>query len=306
MEFTSFGFNKRVFTVPARLSHYETTIDLRPDGINLLVPVVMNVNPQTRVLSVTFRSLDPLTGLLPDDFNAPILTPTTRNTLDIGTPTSSVSALPSQSDLSLTVNWSGNDEFGGSGIASYSVFVSDNNGPFIALVTGSTATSAVYTGTDAHTYRFYSVATDNVGHVEPIPPTFDAQTLVAGAPWQNSRFPNDVDNDAFMSPLDVLAIVNELNSPQYHTQQNARLVPRTNSNLPFFDVDGDGFVSPLDALIIINAINRGSSGGEGENGVSTTHDDLFADTVWLDDWLGRPGVDSVFRNRSKVRLPQQK
>ena len=346
VEFTSFGFNKRVFTVPAGLSHYETTIDLRPDGINLLVPVVMNVNPQTRMLSVTFRSLDPLTGLLPDDFdagflpvniktlhngegfftytvrpfadrisgteitnqgsiifdvNAPILTPTTRNTLDIGTPTSSVSALPSQSDLSLTVNWSGSDDLGGSGIASYTVFVSDNNGPFIAFVTGSTATSAVYTGTNAHTYRFYSVATDNVGQVEPIPATFDAQTLVLGAPWQNSRFLNDVDNDGFMSPLDVLAIVNELNSPQYHTQQNARLVPRTNSNLPFFDVDGDGFVSPLDALIIINAINRGSSGGEGESGVSTIHDDLFADTVWLDDWLGRPGVDSDFRTRSKVR-----
>ena len=67
------------------------------------------------------------------------------------------------------------------------------------------------------------------------------------------------------------------------------------------DVDGDGFVSPLDALIIINAINRGSSGGEGESGVSTIHDDLFADSVWLDDWLGRPGVDSDFRTRSKVR-----
>ena len=74
----------------------------------------------------------------------------------------------SQSDLSLTVNWSGSDDLGGSGIAS--------------------ATSAVYTGTNAHTYRFYSVATDNVGQVEPIPATFDAQTLVLGAPWQNAVF----------------------------------------------------------------------------------------------------------------------
>ena len=223
------------------------------------------------------------------------------NTIDSGTPTSSVVPLPAQSSSQITVNWSGVDDSSGSGIASYSVFVSDNNEPFVAFVTGSTATTAVYTGTDGHTYRFYSVATDNVGHVEATPATFDAITLVVAAPWQNNRLPNDVDDDTFMSPLDVLAVVNELNSPQYHTPQNARLVPRTAGKLPYFDVDGDGFVSPLDALIIINAINRGSSGGEGENGVSTIHDDLFADTVWLDDWLGRLEVDSVFRNRGTVR-----
>ncbi len=73
VEFTSFGFDNRVFDVPAGLSRYETTIDLRPDGINLLVPVVMSVNPQTRILSATFRSLDPLTGLPPDDVDSGFL-----------------------------------------------------------------------------------------------------------------------------------------------------------------------------------------------------------------------------------------
>ena len=260
VEFTGFGFNNFKYTVPPGLFNYEITIDLRPDGINLLVPVKLEVNAQTRVLKATFRSLDPMTGLPPDEFdagylpvnnktlhngegfftytvrpladrvtgavitnqasivfdvNAPILTPTTRNTLDIGTPTSSVLALPSQSGPSLAVNWSGVDDAGGSGIASYSVFVSDNNGPFIVFVTRTTATSAVYTGTVGHTYRFYSVSTDNVGHVEAAPATFDAQTVVVAAPWQNNRLPNDVDNDSSVSPLDVLLIVNELNAPQY-------------------------------------------------------------------------------------------
>ena len=222
------------------------------------------------------------------------------NTIDAGLPSSSVAALPTSSPAVFNTSWSGEDDAGGSGIASFSVFVSDNNGPFIAFVKGSTAISAVYTGTVGHTYRFYSVATDNVGHVEATPATFDAQTLVIAASWQNIRMPTDVDNDASTSPLDVLLIVNELNSPQYHTQQNARLVPRTDSKLPFFDVDGDGFISPLDALIVINAINLRSSGGEGEARESI-HLGLFADSDWLDEWLGKRWDDAAFSVRSKVR-----
>jgi len=65
LAFTSFGFNTFTFTVPSGLAHYETTIYLRPNGIKLLVPVAMDLKPTTRVLSVTFRSFDPLTGLLP-------------------------------------------------------------------------------------------------------------------------------------------------------------------------------------------------------------------------------------------------
>ena len=225
----------------------------------------------------------------------------TLNTIDAGVPTSSVNSLPGQSSSTFTVNWTGVDDSGGSGIATYSVFVSDNNGPFIAFVLGSTATTAVYTGTDGHTYAFYSVATDNVGHVEARPPAFDAQTLVVGTPWKNVLFPNDVDNDGSMSPLDVLAIVNELNTPQFHTQQDSRLVPRTNSMLPFFDVDGDGFISPLDALIVINAINRGNLGGEGEIMSSVIHEDLFANTPWLDEWLDKPKYQSDLQSRNRFR-----
>ncbi len=39
VEFTSFGFNNRLYAVPPGLRSYEITIDLRPDGIDLLVPV---------------------------------------------------------------------------------------------------------------------------------------------------------------------------------------------------------------------------------------------------------------------------
>lgn len=234
------------------------------------------------------------------DTNNPLFTPIFTNTIDTGSPASRVLALPFQIGPAFNVDWLGADEIGGAGIASYSVFVSDNNGRFIAFVTGSTATSAVYMGTVGHTYRFYSLAMDNVGQVEAVPAAFDAQTTVIAAPWQNNRMPTDVDNDTSTSPLDVLLIVNELNSPQYHTLIDARLVARTDSNLPFFDVDGDGFVSPLDALIVINAINRRSSAAEGETSESIRQD-LFANAAWIDEWFGERGIDAANAVRSKVR-----
>ena len=73
LEFTGFGFNNFDFSVPPGLSHYETVIDQRPHGINLLVTVVLDLNMTSRELSATFRSLDPLTGQLPDDVDAGFL-----------------------------------------------------------------------------------------------------------------------------------------------------------------------------------------------------------------------------------------
>ncbi|TWU39629.1 carboxypeptidase regulatory-like domain-containing protein [Novipirellula artificiosorum] len=82
-EFTSFGFRNFEFDVPAGLSHYETTIDLRPDGIDLLVPVELDLDLDTRTMTASFASLDPLTGLVPDDIDAGFL-PVNDKTLHNG------------------------------------------------------------------------------------------------------------------------------------------------------------------------------------------------------------------------------
>src|SRR5262249_2925435 len=101
------------------------------------------------------------------------------NTIDAGPPTSAVLPLaPTQTTSSFTVSWSGHDAPGGSGIASFDVFVSDNGGPFTLFQTGTTATSATFTGQVGHTYAFYSVATDNVGHRQAVPDHPDTFTLV--------------------------------------------------------------------------------------------------------------------------------
>jgi hypothetical protein len=93
-------------------------------------------------------------------------------------PTSTVSALPTYSSPTFTVSWSGHDNPGGSGIASFDVYVSDNAGPFVPFLTGTTATSATFNGQRGHSYGFYSIATDNVGNREATPSGAEASTTV--------------------------------------------------------------------------------------------------------------------------------
>ncbi|MFI5453930.1 MAG: Ig-like domain-containing protein [Isosphaerales bacterium] len=105
-----------------------------------------------------------------------------RTTVDSAAPTSTVAALPPFSSTSFTINWSGSDDPGGSGLASYSVYVSDNEGAFAPLMIDTTQTSTNFMGVDGHRYGFYSVATDNVGNVEPTPSSAQATTLVDVTP----------------------------------------------------------------------------------------------------------------------------
>ncbi|HEV3343349.1 MAG TPA: RHS repeat-associated core domain-containing protein, partial [Pirellulales bacterium] len=100
-------------------------------------------------------------------------------TIDAGPPTSSVAALPpTEASTTFTVSWSGQDDAGGSGIAFYDIYESDNGGPFTLFQSETTAISASFTGQDGHSYGFYSVATDNVGNRGPAPSTAQASTTV--------------------------------------------------------------------------------------------------------------------------------
>jgi hypothetical protein len=93
-------------------------------------------------------------------------------------------------------------------------------------------------------------------------------------PLQNSENPRDVNVDAFVTPLDALAVVNALNTgfPEGEDVERPAM---------FLDVSGDGIVSPKDALLIINHLNETYvETGEGEG---APLDQALA--VWGDDQL---------------------
>ena len=100
--------------------------------------------------------------------------------VDIAPPTSKVAALATiQTSTKFSVKWSGTDGKTGSGIAAYTIYVSDNGGDFVPWLIGTTRTSATFSGLDGHTYAFYSVATDKAGNVQPTPTAPQAVTTVA-------------------------------------------------------------------------------------------------------------------------------
>ncbi len=74
---------------------------------------------------------------------------------------------------------------------------------------------------------------------------------VLASVWQNPVRDLDIDNDLEVTPLDVLSVVNKLNS----NETDFRLGFRNNTLDYYYDTDGDQIVSPLDVLKVVNAIN---------------------------------------------------
>lgn len=164
------------------------TGELTEDPLGGFLPP--NVNPPQGDGSVVFTVM-PKQGLptgtevrnrarIIFDLNDPIDTPEWLNTLDNTKPTSQVLPLAgSQISNYFTVQWAGTDV--GAGILDYTVFVSEDGGPFAPWLTNTSDTSATFAGQAGKSYAFYSVGRDAAGNLEDLPGAPDATTrLVAG------------------------------------------------------------------------------------------------------------------------------
>ena len=69
--------------------------------------------------------------------------------------------------------------------------------------------------------------------------------------WTNPNNPFDVNNQSGIDPLDVLILINEIN-----TTGPRLLDPAKDLGLGFIDPNRDGRIDPLDVLAVINEINR--------------------------------------------------
>ena len=124
-----------------------------------------------------------------DDFNPAAGTDPAREaliTLDSAAPTSHVLPLPAQSQsLQFPVSWTSQDDPGGSGVAAFDVYVSDNGGLWVYWQSLTTSTNAIFKGQPHHTYGFCSIAHDNAGNVELPHKRADATTTVVANPLLN-------------------------------------------------------------------------------------------------------------------------
>ena len=104
-------------------------------------------------------------------------------TFDAGAPISHVLPLPAQSqELQVLVSWTGQDDAGGSGVASYDVYVSDNGGAWSLWQGNATVTTAVFQGLPQHSYGFKTIARDYAGNVEAQHGSADATTQIVANP----------------------------------------------------------------------------------------------------------------------------
>jgi hypothetical protein len=79
---------------------------------------------------------------------------------------------------------------------------------------------------------------------------FSKQTLVRVVQDRTPAVnPHDVDGDGFLTPIDVLILINHING------QGSGTNPHEGEHGGRIDVDGDGQISPIDVLILINVIN---------------------------------------------------
>ena len=134
------------------------------------------------------------------DQENPIPTNSWRNTVDAVAPTSKVNPVSSKSNTTALVTWSGKDDTLGVGLKSYSLYVSENNGPFAPYITNTDSTQIIFNGIKGNKYGFYTRATDFTGNTEAQKTVAD-QTFVMGQVIVTSVFfYRDADNDGYGDP----------------------------------------------------------------------------------------------------------
>ncbi|MHB8956711.1 MAG: putative Ig domain-containing protein [Pirellulaceae bacterium] len=101
------------------------------------------------------------------------------------------------------------------------------------------------------------------GNGSEIPATIRLRNPGPPGAFHNAANPLDVNADEYVSPLDALLVINELN------RRGSRVLTGNNDTGCYVDVSGDDFVSPRDALLVINSLNQDNR-AEGESPAVST------------------------------------
>lgn len=103
------------------------------------------------------------------DSNDTIPTNIEKNTIDALAPVSSIQDLPNISiNTEVGLKYTGQDDPNGSGVHSFSIFVSDNNSEPELYVADFNGKDTTFIGVAGHTYKFYLRSKDSTGNIEPM------------------------------------------------------------------------------------------------------------------------------------------
>ena len=99
-------------------------------------------------------------------------------TIDDVPPVSSVQPLPALSGTTFQIQWSGQADPGGVGIADFTIFASTDGTNYVPWLQTGNSGSASFRGTPGNTYFFYSIAMDLAGNAQPVPALPQAVTTI--------------------------------------------------------------------------------------------------------------------------------
>lgn len=115
------------------------------------------------------------------DANDTVPTNRAKNTIDALPPTSQlISATQAGNPLTVRLRWNGSDDPGGSGIASYSIYLSINSRPYSLYRSAIADTSLVFTGAKDTLYCFFVSAKDSVNNAEALKNSCELSVTLSG------------------------------------------------------------------------------------------------------------------------------
>ncbi len=174
-------------------------------------------------------------------------------TIDSETPASRVASLPETSGSTFIVNWAGSDS--ASGIAGYDIYTREGQEVEWQLWQERTPeTSAEFTGIPGHSYEFYSVAIDNVGHREQKDPVPDTKTFINTV--------SDQDGDGVADASDNCPLIANADQADLDGDGLGDLCdtcPKDADN----DIDGDGVCGDVDNCPSISNVGQADLDGDG-------------------------------------------
>lgn len=125
----------------------------------------VNFSAKPKQSAVTLDTIGARAEIIFDD-NEMIPTNIHTNTIDAFAPTSHMTRLALSSTSPIQLSWNGADDAGGSGIRSYTLYVSTDGTNYSIVSSGMTITDTTFSGILGKTYCFFVLATDTVGNME--------------------------------------------------------------------------------------------------------------------------------------------
>jgi hypothetical protein len=165
-----------------------------------------------------------------------------ETTTRVAIPVSRVSTLAALEPVAnFVVQWVGTDT-GGPGIHDFTVYVSDNGGPFTRWLVQTSAAQGTFAGVAGHTFGFYSIARDMAGNQENPKTAAEATTQVAAI------VPGDLNGDGRVNCLDIAIVKASFNKKVGQPGFDPRA-----------DVNHDGVVNILDLAFVSQKLVPGTT-----------------------------------------------